>query len=103
MPKNAPNSCEKHHRKKKKTLWFETMKKVARRNNATSLYSVFSFGSENWSWTIHTMDRLKRWETKMMMCVFRFKREGRDMGRISHKMRQRRQEDLDKDGFTILV
>ena len=45
------------------------------------------------------MDKIKRWETKMMMRLFRFKREGRDMGRIPYKMLQRSQEDLDKDGF----
>ena len=39
--------------------------------------SVFSFGSENWSRTIHTLDRIKKWETKMMMRLFRFKR-GKD-------------------------
>ena len=33
-----------------------------------------SLSGENWSWTIHTMDRIKRWETKMMMRLFRFKR-----------------------------
>ena len=37
------------------------------------VYSVFSFESENWSWTIHTMDRIKRWETEMTMCLFCFK------------------------------
>ena len=36
--------------------------------------SVFSFGSENWSWTTQTMDRIKRWETKLMMRLFRSKR-----------------------------
>ena len=38
------------------------------------VYSVFSFGSEIWSLTIQTMDRIKRWETKIMMRLFRFKR-----------------------------
>ena len=36
------------------------------------VYSVFSLVSENWSWTIHTIDKIKRWETKMMMRLFRF-------------------------------
>ena len=47
------------------------------RRPADHVYSVFSFGSENWSWTIHTMDKIKGWETKMMMRLFRFKR-GKD-------------------------
>ena len=38
------------------------------------VYSVFSFGSDNWSWTSLTKDKIKRWETKMMMRLFRFKR-----------------------------
>ena len=41
------------------------------------VYSVFSFGSEAWSWTFQTMDRIKRWQTKMMMRLFRSKR-GKD-------------------------
>ena len=32
-----------------------------------------TFGTENWSWTIQTVDRIKRWETKLMMRLFRFK------------------------------
>ena len=28
------------------------------------LYSIFSFGSEDWSWTQKTLDRIKGWETK---------------------------------------
>ena len=41
------------------------------------VYSVFSFGSEIWSLTIQTMDSTKRWETKIMMRLFRFRR-GKD-------------------------
>ena len=28
------------------------------------VYSVFCFGSENWSWSLTTLDRIKGWETK---------------------------------------
>ena len=38
------------------------------------VHSVFSFGSEIWSLTIQTMDSTKRWETKIMMRLFRFRR-----------------------------
>ena len=38
------------------------------------MYSVFFSGVKNWSWTIHTMDRIKRWETKMMVSLFRCQR-----------------------------
>ena len=33
-----------------------------------------SFGSENWSWTIKTFERIDRWETKTMLRLFRFSR-----------------------------
>ena len=33
-------------------------------------YLVFSFGSETWSWTQQTMDKLKRWETKILTKLF---------------------------------
>ena len=37
--------------------------------------SVFCFGSENWSWTVQTKDRIKRWENRIMMRLFCFKRK----------------------------
>ena len=30
------------------------------------VYAVFTFGSENWSWTQQTMEKIKGWETKTM-------------------------------------
>ena len=51
------------------------------------VYSVFSFGSENWSWTTHTMDNVKRRETeKMMRVVLIQKKERRNVGRVQYKM-----------------
>ena len=38
------------------------------------VYAVFAFGSENWSWTIQTMEKIKGWETKTMTRLFRLKR-----------------------------
>ena len=35
------------------------------------VYAVFAFGSENWSWNIQTMDKIKGWETKTMIRLFR--------------------------------
>ena len=65
-----------------KVFWRDILvwrsKDVPLRNKCRRLvdhvYSVFSFGSENWSWTIHTRDRINGWETKMMMRLFRIKR-----------------------------
>ena len=36
------------------------------------VFAVFSFGSENWSWTIQTLERIKEWETGTMLRLFRF-------------------------------
>ena len=69
------------------------------RRLVSHVYSVFSFRSENWSWTIHTMDRIKRWETKMMMRLFRLKR-GTDETGVEFRSRQ---EDLDTHGITHSV
>ena len=38
------------------------------------VYAVFAFGSENWSWTVLTFDKIKGWETKTILRRFRFKR-----------------------------
>ena len=50
------------------------------------VYSVFSFGSELWSLTIQTMDRIKRWETEIMMRLFRFRR-GKDETWVGYRTR----------------
>ena len=36
--------------------------------------AVFTYGSENWSWTTNTLDRIKGWENKTMLRPFRIKR-----------------------------
>ena len=41
--------------------------------------AVFVFGSENWSWTIQTLERIKGWETKRKILLFRFKRHKDEM------------------------
>ena len=38
--------------------------------------AVFAFGSENWSWTIQSLERTTGRETKTMLRLFRFKRRG---------------------------
>ena len=38
------------------------------------VYAVFAFGSENWPWTVLTVDKTKGWEIKGMLRLFRFKR-----------------------------
>ena len=40
-----------------------------------NVYPVFFFGNENLSWTVETMNGVKRWETKIMMRLFRFERK----------------------------
>ena len=48
--------------------------KVKCRRLVDHVYAVFAFGSENWPWTVLTVDKIKRWETKTMLRPFRFKR-----------------------------
>ena len=50
------------------------------------VYSVFSFGSEIWSLTIQTMDSTKRWETEILMRLFRFRR-GKDETWVGYRTR----------------
>ena len=38
------------------------------------VYAVFTFGSEDWSWTVLTLDNIKVWETKTTKRQFRFRR-----------------------------
>ena len=41
------------------------------------VFPVFSFGSENWSWTMKTVERINGWETETMLRLFRFIRKRR--------------------------
>ena len=43
-------------------------------------YSVFCYGSENWSWSQATLNRIKRLETKAMSRLFRVKKRKRWTG-----------------------
>ena len=56
------------------------------RRMVEQVYSVFSFGSERWSWTGAILDRIEGWETKARRCLFRFKRRGDEtLTRILHE------------------
>ena len=45
------------------------------------VYAVFSFGSENWSWTQQTLEKLKVGKRKTMTKLFRLKKtKRRDVG-----------------------
>ena len=57
------------------------------------VYAVFAFGIENWSWIVPTLDKVKGWETKTMIRLFRFKRQRRNMGRSPYMNVQCGQED----------
>ena len=48
--------------------------KVKCRRLVDHVYAVFAFGSENWPWTVLTVDKIKGWEIKGMLRLFRFKR-----------------------------
>ena len=50
----------------------EIPRKIKCRRLVGHVLAVFSFGSENWSWTVQTLERSKGWETKTMLRLFRF-------------------------------
>ena len=54
----------------KDVLW-----RIKCRRMVEQFYRVFSFGSENWSWTQKTQERVKGWETNTMIRPFRFIRD----------------------------
>ena len=64
------------------------------------VYAVFSFGSENWSWTLQTCERIKGWEAKI---VFRLRQKRRNMGRLFSKSLQNGQQEMDPDGIALPV
>ena len=37
--------------------------------------AIFASGSENWSWIIQTLEKIKGWETKTMIRLFVFERQ----------------------------
>ena len=39
------------------------------------VYPVFASGSETWSWTQQTLEKIKGWETKITTKLFRLKRQ----------------------------
>ena len=39
------------------------------------VFAVFSFGSETWSWTRQTVEKIERWETKIMTKSFLLERQ----------------------------
>ena len=49
--------------------------KVRRRRLVDHVCAVFAFGSENWSWTVLALKKIKGWETKTMVRLFRCKRQ----------------------------
>ena len=59
MPKNAPNSSEKQHRKK--TLWFERWK-MARRINATHSLVIQGISKIDWHTDPWQRTTLKKWQ-----------------------------------------
>ena len=65
--------------------------------------AVFAFGSENWSWTILTMERIEGWETKTMLRLFRCERHKEEnMGSPTiYTNVQYGKVDVDTDGLTL--
>ena len=54
-------------------------RRVKCRRMVEYVYSMFFLlWSENWSWSHATLDRIRRWETKAMSRLSRFKKEEDD-------------------------
>ena len=49
--------------------------RVKCRRMVQHVFCIFCFGSENWSWSHATLDRIRRWETKAMSRLFASKKE----------------------------
>ena len=66
--------------------------------------NVFCFGSDNWSLSHATLDRIQGLETKTMRRIFRFEQEEDEMCLDSlHKSSKDRKETVDKDEIAIAV
>ena len=86
----SQDAIEERMQSAKKTFWKDVLIyestdvpwKVRCQRLADHVYAVFAFGSENWSWTVLTLDKIKGWETKTMI---------------------RGEEDMDTDGLAFSV
>ena len=74
--------------------------KIKCRRLVDHVFAVFSFGSENWSWTIKTLERIKEWETKTMLRLFRFKR-GKEETWVGYYANQRMGNKGDWSSFPV--
>ena len=59
---------------KERLLLFSAMCTDLFKPQTHDVHAVFAFGSANWSWTMQTLEKIKGWETKTMLRLFRFKR-----------------------------
>ena len=67
------------------------------------VFAVLSFGSENWTWTIKTIERIKEWETKTMLCLPLQMRKRRNVCREVYKELQNGPNNMGTDGFALSV
>ena len=77
--------------------------KIMCRRLVDHVFPVFSFGSENWPWTMQPLERIMEWETKTMLRLFRLKKtKRRNMGRLLLcKDMKNGQEDMGTDGLHL--
>ena len=60
-------------------------------------YSVFCFGSENWSWSGAILDKIKGWETKAMHASVQIQMKGtEDTIGVLHEDREDCKNELEK-------
>ena len=64
--------------------------------------AIFAFGSQNWSWTTQTLERIRRWETKTMTRLFQFKKtQGWYMSWLPYENVQYGQRDMAQNGIAL--
>ena len=76
----AHDAIEERVQSANKAFWKDILKDKSKdipwnikcRQPVDYVFAVFSFGSEKWSWTIQTLERIMEWETRTMLRLFRF-------------------------------
>ena len=78
----APDALEERMQSANKAHWKDIMinnsKDIPWKIKCRRLFDIFSFASENWTWTPKTLERIKEWETKTMLGLFRCERKQED-------------------------
>ena len=81
----------------------DVQRKVQCRRVVDHVLAVLAFGSENWSWTVLTLDKIKVRDQDNVTSIPLQKTQRRNMGRLSCKDLQNGKEDMDAHGLAFSV